>query len=630
MKGLVLSFLIIVSLLNSAIYAYTVTGTKIYDPSGKEVILRGVDRPSMEWDESGEYLSLADYTLMAGWGANVVRVALNQDYWLASTTYQALVVQQATWINSLGMGVIFDLHWNNGGQQNMADLNSITFWSQMATTFKSNSWVIFELYNEPHDVSWSVWLSGDGSSYAGMQQMYNAVRAAGAENLCLVGGLNWAFDLSGVSAGYALTGTNIAYATHPYDYDGKQAADWDAAFGDLASTYPVIMTEFGQYCADDGYVSTLLTYAESKSLHWTAWGWYVSGCSFPSIIADWSGTPTDPVGTLVKSYLSGSGSSASVSATSSSTGTESKVTASTTGTNTVTTASSSLAIYSDGLVNSFQDWSWATSYSLTDTTHVHSGTYAIEFVATNYGGVYFHTTTSFTLGSYTSLVFYVYATSTLPAADFAVVVYDSSENEITSINFPSAVAAGVWTTITIPVSSISSTLTTQVSGVAIQTKSLTSVGTLWIDDISFVASSSSSTAAASTAAASTATTAKSSTTTGEAGTSTTGVSASTATECDSSNIKITQALSNTWSQNGNTVSQYAVTISSTCTTKTLVSITLTASNWDPLGYWVATASGTTLSFPSYVKVTPNSAYTGFGYQNYGGQATFTVNSFTFQ
>lgn len=41
---------------------------------------------------------------------------------------------------------------------------------------------MFELYNEPHDVSWSQWLNGDGT-YAGMQEMYNAVRAAGAQSI---------------------------------------------------------------------------------------------------------------------------------------------------------------------------------------------------------------------------------------------------------------------------------------------------------------------------------------------------------------------------------------------------------------------------------------------------------------
>ncbi len=37
--------------------------------------------------------------------------------------------------------------------------------------------VLFELYNEPHDISWSVWLNGgdtgDGFTTPGMQAIYN-------------------------------------------------------------------------------------------------------------------------------------------------------------------------------------------------------------------------------------------------------------------------------------------------------------------------------------------------------------------------------------------------------------------------------------------------------------------------
>jgi endoglucanase len=300
--------LLLVSLCISGIVGYTVTGNKIYDPTGKQVLLRGVDRPSFEWSATGENANANDYVLMRSWGANVVRIATNQDFWLGSagSAYQSTISQQVTWATAAGMGVILDLHWNNGGQQIMADLNSITYWSQVAAQFKNNAWVMFELYNEPHDITWAQWLNGDSTNnIAGMQQLYNAVRGAGAENTVLVGGLNWAFDLSGIGQGYAVQGTNIAYATHPYDYAGKQVADWPAAFGYLVPTYPVVMTEFGQYCNTDTYVSDLLTYAQTNQISWTAWAWYVSGCAFPSIIADWNGTPISGVGVLVKSYLSG-------------------------------------------------------------------------------------------------------------------------------------------------------------------------------------------------------------------------------------------------------------------------------------------------------------------------------------
>lgn len=638
---------------------------------------------------------------MKNWGSNVVRLATNQDFWLQTTTYATTIDQQVSWVTGLGMGIILDLHWNNGGQQNMADRNSITFWSQVATRYKSNPWVIFELYNEPHDVSWSQWLNGD-ATYAGMQEMYNAVRAAGASNMVLVGGLNWAFDLSGVGAGYAVQGTHVAYATHPYDYAGKQVADWPAAFGYLTSTAPVVMTEFGQYCNTDTYVADLLTYAQTNQIHWTAWAWYVNGCSFPSIIADWNGTPISGVGVLVKSYLSGN-APATVSSTSGSTSTTgSSSSSSTTG---APAASGALTLFSDSLASGFQDWSWATGYSLADTTYVHSGSKSIKFPLAAYGGIYFHSTSSIAIGSYSTIQFYVNGgTSTVSAGSVSVKIYGNTATQSNvilgnAVNLPAAVTAGQWSLMTISISSfgVSSTVT----GIAI-TSNVDTTATIWLDDIALVPASSSNTATsdptlaptsaptsapttkptsapttaptqkpttapttaptaapttkpttapttaptaapttkpttapttaptqkpttapttAPTQAATAAPTTKPSTTTG-----------SSSAGCDASSVQLTHTQVGSWQSGSQTVTQYTLTVSTTCTTKTLVGLTLAASNWNPVSFWNVLASGTgsaTLTLPSYATATHTSPFS-IGYQNVGGQASISVSSVTFQ
>ena len=130
----------------------------------------------------------------------------------------------------------------------MADANSITFWSEVAARYSGDGRVLFELYNEPHDVAWSVWKSGGaagGFQVAGMQQLYDAVRGAGADNLVVMGGLSWAYDLSGVPDN-RVSGYNILYATHPYNNSpASKPAGFDAAWGFLTKTDPVIVTEFG-------------------------------------------------------------------------------------------------------------------------------------------------------------------------------------------------------------------------------------------------------------------------------------------------------------------------------------------------------------------------------------------------
>jgi|HubBroStandDraft_2_1064218.scaffolds.fasta_scaffold50486_2 endoglucanase len=298
---------------------YSVEGPTVYDSAHVAHLFHGVDRPSLEWSSSGQFLSAADYMTMAGWKANVVRISLNQDFWLPggsqySAGYPAIVDQQVQWAEAAGLDVILDLHWSDKGdfgvtaaQQRMADAHSITFWSQVADRYKDDGRVLFELYNEPHDVPWNVWLnggpSGDGFTVAGMQQLSDTVRQTGATNLVLIAGLDWAFDLSGVALN-RVRGTNIIWVSHPYAQNARQqAASWGAAFGYLRATDPVMLTEFGDTSScETAFDSQLIAYANMLGISWSAYAWFVSGCAFPSLIGDWTGVPTAG-GQVVKNAL---------------------------------------------------------------------------------------------------------------------------------------------------------------------------------------------------------------------------------------------------------------------------------------------------------------------------------------
>jgi endoglucanase len=308
---------------------YYVNGNTICTPAGKPHLLHGVDRPSLEWSATGQNLSAGDFAAMASWHANVVRVALDQDFWLSDSPkyaagYPALVDTVVQWAEAAGLDVIVDLHWSDRGdytqtpaQQPMADLHSIEFWKQVATRYKGDGRVFFELYNEPHDIPGNVWLSGGMASsppyqVAGMQQLHDAVRGVGAENLVIIGGLDYAYDLSVVAAN-PVQGHNILYATHPYNNaTGRQPATWDGDWGYLTQTAPVVVTEFGDGTGScsPAWDKALIPYADAHNASWTSWAWFVGGstptqlCQFPSLITDWSYDPTNE-GAVVKAALLG-------------------------------------------------------------------------------------------------------------------------------------------------------------------------------------------------------------------------------------------------------------------------------------------------------------------------------------
>ena len=321
--------------------ALTTSGNAIL-ANGEPFTFHGVNRDSLTWGTSNwsgcggdGHFTAADFDRIAAWKVTAVRLPLSQANWLGrrcdAQSYMQMVDAAVAKANARGMYAILDLHWSDvggqspcdancpSGQQPMPDADSRIFWAQVAQRYANRPGVIFNLYNEPHDVPWSCWRNGgcqlQSSQFAnggsqvtytavGMQELYDIVRATGASNLVLVAGLDWAYDLSGVGAGYALNGTNIAYDTHVYVAWHSTTADWDAHFGDLAATKPVTATEFGSADCSTTYTAPLLDYFQARGIGWTIWSWNAPGsCEQPSVLASHDGTPLAGQGQLIYDRL---------------------------------------------------------------------------------------------------------------------------------------------------------------------------------------------------------------------------------------------------------------------------------------------------------------------------------------
>ena len=293
---------------------YHVVGNKILDANNKEHRFYGVSRPSLEWSADGEAIFDRDWDNIKSWGANVVRLPLNQVFWRTNADYRDKVDGIVKAIEARGMDTILDLHWSEGpeagkgAQRDLPDASSVLFWKDVAAKYKADSRVLFELYNEPIINDWKLWLNGgftSGFQAVGMKALYDAVRGTGAQNLTLFGGLDYAYRLSGFPG--IAGGVNVVLVTHPYDTSSKQPGSWDNDWGNLAASYPIIATEFGRLGSsanpcDPGYPSQVISYANSKGVSWIGWAWYVKDCAFPSLITDYLGTPTE-AGAAVKAAM---------------------------------------------------------------------------------------------------------------------------------------------------------------------------------------------------------------------------------------------------------------------------------------------------------------------------------------
>ncbi|HEX6544227.1 MAG TPA: cellulase family glycosylhydrolase [Ktedonobacterales bacterium] len=316
----------------------SIQGTRLYS-QGRPLSMHGVNRSSLEYSCTGdEHLTLADFQAMRQWGANAVRIPTSSEFWAnaggACPGYHETVQRVVASARAAHLFVILDLQWSapfdlpadrtrGGVQCPMPDTGKdLAMWKDIATLYRSDTGVLFDLYGEPYDITWSTWLNGGtitegcyiigGPSLAketgtyraiGMRELVKQVRAIAPDNVIVVSGINWGYDLSGILYGFALPDKNIVYSTHPFDYGNKQPGDWYRAFGHTAARYPVFVGEFGSYQCGTNYIGQAIDYFNKHHISWLAWTWQTGSCSGPSLLADWSGAPSVPYGKFIQQEM---------------------------------------------------------------------------------------------------------------------------------------------------------------------------------------------------------------------------------------------------------------------------------------------------------------------------------------
>ncbi|NUR72427.1 MAG: cellulase family glycosylhydrolase [Hamadaea sp.] len=330
--------------------ALHVSGNKIVTASGATYRLLGVNRSSAEfacvqgkgmWDSAQPDQASVD--AMKAWNIHAVRIPLNEDCWLGTfgtpsgSTYQTAVKAYADLLVANGITPIVEMHWNHGAYTGTssacADVNATcqkpmpdaqyapTFWTQLATMFKGNNAVVFDLFNEPYPdaannwsdaaAAWKCLRDGGtctGFSYqvAGMQTLVNAVRATGATNIIMVAGLTWTNDLTQWLA-YKPTDPagNIVASWHSYNFNACVTTScWDSQIGTVAAQVPVVAGEIGQNTCAHDYIDQVMAWADAHGVSYLAWTWNPWGCSSGNVlITDYTGTPTATFGEGFKAHL---------------------------------------------------------------------------------------------------------------------------------------------------------------------------------------------------------------------------------------------------------------------------------------------------------------------------------------
>jgi hypothetical protein len=291
---------------------------------------------------------------------------------MSAAGYRQEIENYVTDLNAHGIYAILDLHWTAPGkqvaleQQPMPDLeHSPEFWTSVAGAFKSDPAVVFDIFNEPYDptdprsgedqleadkVTWECWDTGTKKDpigggapndpcftqafdaeekpttryqVAGMQTLVDAIRATGATQPVMVGGLDFADDLSQWLEHAPSDPLNQEAASF-HNYMGKacdNVACWNAEVASVAAHVPVVTGEFAadNYeepgCAEgpNNFDNEYMDWADAHGVSYLAWAWFVPGplepmenpCNRQYLIGDYSGTPASLNGIAVHNHLIG-------------------------------------------------------------------------------------------------------------------------------------------------------------------------------------------------------------------------------------------------------------------------------------------------------------------------------------
>jgi len=324
-----------------------VSGNQLQTKDGKPVWLQGLCIDSLEWAAGGEKILISVPVAIDQWKSNVIRLPVREHFWFGrgpwqkkgdgGLTYRKLVDDAIEAAASRGAYVALDLH--RFGAPMAKDLE---FWKDAAIRYKNHPAVLFELFNEAHGISWKIWRDGgsiksaankntdvnaaenkeedDEDMSVGMQALIDAIRASGARNVVIAGGLDWGYDLSGVVTEFALKerdgGNGIMYSSHIYPWK----KDWQGKTLDAAVKHPVFIGEVGtppdwksfQFIPESGrtedlskpdWAMDMLGLIQKHKLNWTGFSFHPKAA--PMIILDWDYTPTPYWGAFVKEALAG-------------------------------------------------------------------------------------------------------------------------------------------------------------------------------------------------------------------------------------------------------------------------------------------------------------------------------------
>ena len=235
-----------------------VNGNRIVDKDNEPVCFAGNSFfwSNDNWGGERFYRSEVVSWLKLDWKTTVVRAAMGVEdpggYLDNNVSNKNRVITIVDAAIDEGLYVIIDWH-SHHAEDNTNE--AVSFFEEMADLYGEYDNVIYEIYNEPLDVSWSATIKPYADS------VISAIRAIDPDNLIVVGTPEWSQRVDLAAADPITNYSNIAYTLHFYTIYHQQ---WlrDRASAALDDGIALFITEWGSI----GY-----SQVDSEANEWMTW-----------------------------------------------------------------------------------------------------------------------------------------------------------------------------------------------------------------------------------------------------------------------------------------------------------------------------------------------------------------------
>ncbi|GLW46519.1 endoglucanase [Streptomyces sp. NBRC 14336] len=253
-----------------------VCGLKLCNQYGRPIQLRGMSSHGLQW--YSHCLTNASLDALAGdWNADVLRISLyvqEGGYETNPRMFTDRVHQLIEMATARGMYALVDWHQLTPGDPNHNLAAAKTFFTEIAQRHRDKTNLLYDIANEPNNVSWS-----RVKSYA--EQLIPVIRAQDPTTPILVGTHGW--GSLGISDGRDETdiinnpvqASNIMYTFH--FYAASHGQEYLSALDRASDRIPIFVTEFGtQEASGDGpnnfgRAQQYLDLLGAKKISWVNW-----------------------------------------------------------------------------------------------------------------------------------------------------------------------------------------------------------------------------------------------------------------------------------------------------------------------------------------------------------------------